>query len=66
VGVGGDAAKKERLLIITCVSREKGSQSSLVHQQEGQGKKGSPSSLTCSAALELGIKLFQRQNHVPY
>jgi hypothetical protein len=27
VGVGGDAAKKERLLIITCVSREKGSQS---------------------------------------
>jgi hypothetical protein len=39
VGVGGDAAKKERLLIITCVSREKGSQSSLVHQQEGQGKK---------------------------
>lgn len=40
MGVGGGAAKKERLLIITCVSREKGSQSSLlVHQQEGQQGK---------------------------
>jgi hypothetical protein len=63
--VGGDAAKKERLSLVY-QGKKVPNHLFLYTSRKANKGKGSPSSLTCLAALELGIKLFQPQNHVPY